>query len=133
MLLVSARYRADYATAQEIGAHGFICTSTKTGCGTLEAADEGPASYGEPDTMSGQGEQYLGAGAGAGAGVAPNLIMKFAQRIGNGQDIPKLVTFLSLCDPIISVAGSLACKSLRHGSARWRLCLVLALMAARPT
>ena len=52
-----------YAMAVQIGANGFVCTSAKTqaGYGLLKEALEGPAAGADPDTMSGQGEQYLDA------------------------------------------------------------------------
>ena len=68
-----------YAMAAQIGAHGFVCTSTKTGYGTLEAAEEGPAVDADPDTMSGQGEQYL-----------DQLIMDFAKTFKAGDSIAVL-------------------------------------------
>ena len=68
-----------YAMAAQIGAHGFVCTSAKTGYGTLEAAEEGPAVDADPDTMSGQGEQYL-----------DQLIMDFAKTIKAGDSIAVL-------------------------------------------
>ena len=43
-----------YAMSVEIGANAFVCTSAKTGYGTLECAEDGPAVDCEPDTMSGQ-------------------------------------------------------------------------------
>merc|ERR1711966_357413 len=48
-----------YEMAVQIGAHAFVCTSAKNGYGLLENAEEGSAVGAEPDTMSGQGSQYL--------------------------------------------------------------------------
>ena len=76
-----------YAIAQEVGAHAVICTSAKTGYGTLADAEEGPAVDADPDTLSGQGEQYLGA-----TSYETSLILKFVPKIMNGEEIPKLVT-----------------------------------------
>ena len=106
-----------FAIAQEVGAHGFICTSAKIGYGTLPDAEEGPAVDADPDTLSDQGEQYLGA-----TSYETSLILKFVPKIMNGEEIPKLVTSPSAiclrrrpatspsatpCASMISVAGSL--------------------------
>ena len=68
-----------YAMAVQIGAHGFVCTSAKTGHGTLEHAEEGPAIGAEGDTMSGQGKQYLDA-----------QILRCAKFVKTGDSIPLL-------------------------------------------
>ena len=82
-----------HAMASEIGAHAFICTSAKTGYGTTADADEGPAVGADPDTMSGQGEQYLGDTH----GWSSSLIMKFAPMIVNCDEILKMVASPFCC------------------------------------
>ena len=85
-----------FAMASEVGAHVFICTSGKTGYGTLPDAEEGPAVDADPDTMSGQGEQYLGD---TGSEQYQCLILKFAKLIQSAEEIAKLVTSLSAVCP----------------------------------
>ena len=73
-----------YAIAAEVGAQAFICTSAKTGYGTLQDAEEGPAVGCKPDTMSfpdGE-EQYL-----------DSLIMKFGRMVKGGGSMPVLLGF----------------------------------------
>ena len=73
-----------YATAVEVRAQAFICTSATTGYGTLQAAEEGPAVGCKPDTMSFVDwyEQYLDC-----------LIMKFGRMIKEGAHMPVLLGF----------------------------------------